>query len=74
MNIPLNNATISFARICVTFLNLNVSFQNITGIIAITNWTQIVEKEVYQCAYEIFGNEYKQAYEETKNLDFLTSE
>lgn len=74
LNIPLNNAAISFAQICVTFLNLDVSFQNITGIIAITNWIQIVEKEVYQCAYEIFGNEYKQAYEETKNLDFLTSE
>ena len=74
LNIPLNNATISFAQICVTFLNLDVSFQNITGIIAITNWTQIVEKEVYQCAYEIFGNEYKQAYEKTKNLDFLTTE
>ncbi len=74
LNIPLNNATISFAQICVTFLNLNVSFQNITGIIAITNWTQIVEKEVYQCAYEIFGNEYKQAYEKTKNLVFLTTE
>ena len=74
LNIPLNNAVISFVQICVTFLNLNVTSRNIFWIIAITDWIQIVEKEVYQCAYEIFGNEYKQAYEETKNLDFLTSE
>ena len=39
--------------------------------LAITNWIQIVEKEIYQCAYEVFGDEYKKEYEATRDLDFL---
>ena len=74
LNVPLNNAVISFAQICVAFLNLVVTWQNFTAMTAIQNWVKIVEKEIYQCAYEIFGDEYKQAYEETKNLDFLSIE
>ena len=72
--VQVNNAVISFAQICVTFLNLNVTSQTITGIIAVTNWIQIVEKEIYQCVYEVFGDEYKKEYEATKDLDFLTEE
>ena len=74
LNIPLNNAVISFAQICVTFLTLNISSQAFIGIIAIKNWIQIVEKEIYQCAYEVFGDEYKKEYEATKDLAFLTAE
>lgn len=74
LNIPLNNAVISFAQICVIFLTLNISSQAFIGIIAIKNWIQIVEKEIYQCAYEVFGDEYKKEYEATKDLAFLTAE